>query len=224
MPDAPAARPANAGCPRCGAAFHCGAREAACDCARITLDAATLARLRAAYGSHCLCNACLRALQTAGSAPAALRIRLDDLRSPEIGALLDEHLAHMRSISPPESVHALDLDALRRPGISFWTAWSIDGALLGCGALKQLDARHGEIKSMRTAATARRSGVARALLAHIVAEAERRGYTRLSLETGAEPPFAPARSLYERFGFGYCGPFDGYGEDPNSVFMTRVLA
>ena len=218
MPDAGAAD--NARCPRCGAAFHCGAAEARCECAEVTLDAATLARLRAVYGTQCLCGACLRALQ----APAALQIRLDDLRGPEIKALLEEHLAHMRSISPPESVHALDLDALRRPEISFWTAWSADGAaLLGCGALKHLDARHGEIKSMRTAAAARRGGVARALLAHIVAEAGRRGYARLSLETGAEPPFVPARALYARFGFVVCGPFEGYTLDPNSVFMTRTL-
>lgn len=217
---AEASAPDNAHCPRCGAAFHCGAGEARCDCAQVSLDAATLARLRAEYGTRCLCGACLRAMQ----APEAMQIRLDDLRGPEIKALLEEHLAHMRSISPPESVHALDLDALRRPGISFWTAWSADGtALLGCGALKQIDPHHGEIKSMRTAAAARRSGVARAMLAHIVAEAGRRGYTRLSLETGSEPPFAPARGLYERFGFVVCVPFEGYALDPNSVFMTRAL-
>jgi putative acetyltransferase len=150
-------------------------------------------------------------------------IRRDDLGGPEIRALLDEHLAHMRSISPPESVHALDLDALRRPEISFWSAWSADGQLLGCGALKEIDVRHAEIKSMRTAAARRRSGVARAMLAHIVAEAKRRGYACLSLETGAEPAFAPARALYERFGFVLCPPFEGYVEDPNSVFMTKAL-
>ncbi len=152
-----------------------------------------------------------------------ITIRVDDLAGDEIRALLDEHLAHMRSISPPESVHALDLDALRRPGITFWTAWSRDGRLLGCGALKEIDARHGEIKSMRTAAAQRRSGVARAMLAHIIAEAKRRGYARLSLETGAEPPFAPARGLYASFDFTLCAPFEGYVEDPNSVFMTKAL-
>jgi putative acetyltransferase len=152
-----------------------------------------------------------------------MQIRIDDLRGREIRALLEEHLAHMRSISPPESVHALDLDALRQPGITFWTAWSPDGSLLGCGALKELDARHGEIKSMRTAAARRRSGVARALLAHIIAVAEGRSYARLSLETGAEPPFAPARSLYASFGFTFCAPFEGYVDDPNSVFMTKAL-
>lgn len=151
-----------------------------------------------------------------------MRIELDDLAGPEIRALLQEHLLSMHSISPPESVHALDLAGLRAPEISFWTAWS-GPQLLGCGALKQLDPLHGEIKSMRTAAAHRRNGVARALLDHIVAEARRRRYARLSLETGAQPAFAPARRLYESFGFGYCSPFDGYAEDPNSVFMTRRL-
>lgn len=147
-------------------------------------------------------------------------IRVDDLAGPEIRALLEEHLADMRAISPPESVHALDLDGLRRPEITFWTAWS-GNALLGCGALKELSPDHGEVKSMRTARAHRRGGVARAMLAHIVAAARRRGYQRLSLETGSMAEFAPARALYERFGFGYCGPFAGYVDDPNSVFMTR---
>jgi putative acetyltransferase len=150
-------------------------------------------------------------------------IRADDLAGPEIRALLEEHLAHMHSLSPPESVHALDLDALRRPEIGFWTAWSEGGELLGCGALKRIDARHAEIKSMRTAAAHRGRGVARAMLEHILAEARRGGYARLSLETGAEPAFAPARALYERFGFSYCAPFEGYVQDPNSVFMMREL-
>lgn len=149
-------------------------------------------------------------------------IRVDDLAGPEIRALLEEHLADMHAISPPGSVHALDLDGLRRPDITFWTAWS-GAALLGCGALKELSPDHGEIKSMRTARAHRRSGVARTMLAHIVAEARRRGYERLSLETGSVAAFAPARALYERFGFGYCGPFAGYVDDPNSVFMTRAF-
>lgn len=149
-------------------------------------------------------------------------IRVDDLAGTEIRGLLEEHLADMRAISPPESVHALDLDGLRRPEITFWTAWS-GAALLGCGALKELSPDHGEVKSMRTARAHRRGGVARAMLAHIVAEARRRGYERLSLETGSMAEFAPARALYERFGFGYCGPFAGYVDDPNSVFMTRAL-
>lgn len=151
-----------------------------------------------------------------------MEIRRDDLSGREIRELLEEHLRSMRGISPPESVHALDLDGLRRPEISFWTAWSED-RLLGCGALKEIDARHGEIKSMRTVAAHRRSGVARAMLTHIVDEARRRKYARLSLETGAQPAFEPARRLYGSFGFGVCGPFEGYAADPNSVFMTRTL-
>ncbi len=151
-----------------------------------------------------------------------LHIRLDDLRGPEIRALLEEHLADMRRISPPESVHALDLDALRRPEISFWTVWA-GGEMLGCGALKELDSSHGEIKSMRTAAAHRGKGVARAVLAHAVDEATRRGYGRLSLETGSQPDFEPARRLYASFGFTFCGPFADYAEDPNSVFMTLAL-
>ncbi|MEZ5064046.1 MAG: GNAT family N-acetyltransferase [bacterium] len=149
-------------------------------------------------------------------------IRLDDLRGPEIRALLEEHLKNMRSISPPESVHALDLEALRRPEISFYTVWS-GGELLGCGALKELDSRHGEIKSMRTANAHRRRGVARVVLTHLLREAERRGYERVSLETGSQAAFEPARCLYTRFGFERCGPFEGYVEDPNSVFFTRSL-
>jgi putative acetyltransferase len=147
-------------------------------------------------------------------------IRLDDLSHPAVHALLREHLAGMASLSPPESVHALDLDRLRQPGISFWTAW--DGSeLLGCGALKQLSPTHGELKSMRTAAAHLRRGVAAALLTHILDEARRRGCVRLSLETGSVPGFDPARRLYERFGFVECGPFADYPEDPFSVFMTR---
>lgn len=149
-------------------------------------------------------------------------IRLDDLSSPEVHALLDEHLRSMASLSPPESVHALPLEALRRPDVTFWTAWAGD-ALLGCGALKELAPRHGEVKSMRTASAHRRTGVARALLDHIVAESRRRSYERLSLETGSMRAFEPARRLYERAKFTYCGPFGDYVEDPNSVFMTLRL-
>jgi len=150
-------------------------------------------------------------------------IRVDDLAGPEIRALLEEHLQNMHQLSPPESVHALDLAALRAPEITFWTAWS-QGELFGCGALKSLDPTHGEIKSMRTASTRRRTGVGRAMLEHIIAEARRRGYARLSLETGSMDAFAPARRLYESFGFIYCAPFADYTEDPNSLFMTRTLA
>ena len=151
-----------------------------------------------------------------------MQIRIDDLRGPEIRALLEEHLRAMRQLSPPESVHALDLDALRRPGITFWTAW--EGiALLGCGALKELNPVHGEIKSMRTSVAHQRKGVARAMLGHIIDEGRRRSYARLSLETGSLQAFEPAQRLYESFGFTFCGPFADYIDDPYSVFMTRSL-
>lgn len=156
------------------------------------------------------------------AARANLQIRIDDLNGPQIQALLAEHLRNMQDISPPESVHALDLDGLRDPRITFWSAWEGE-VLQGCGALKQLDARHGEIKSMRTTQASRRSGVGGAVLAHIVGEARRRGYTRLSLETGSQAQFSPARRLYARFGFIECTPFANYRPDPNSVFMTLDL-
>jgi putative acetyltransferase len=151
-----------------------------------------------------------------------LNIKLDDLRGPEIAALLTEHLQCMAAVSPPESRHALNLDGLRKPGITFWTAW--DGpALAGCGALKELDATHAEIKSMRTARACLRQGVASRILQHLLTEATRRGYRRLSLETGSMPYFQPAHQLYTKFGFQPCSPFADYKEDPNSIFMTREL-
>ena len=152
-----------------------------------------------------------------------MHIRVDDLRGPEIAALLEEHIREMRATSPPKSKHALDLAGLRAPEITFWTIWE-EGMLAGCGALKELDAEHGEIKSMRTASGFRRRGVAALLLHHILGEARRRGYGRISLETGSMPPFAPARLLYRRFGFEVCGPFAGHKLDPNSGFMTKKLA
>jgi putative acetyltransferase len=147
-------------------------------------------------------------------------IRLDDLTSAQITELLREHLQGMARHSPPESVHALDLDGLRQPDVSFWSAWEGD-ELLGCGALKQLDGEHGEIKSMRTSSAHLRKGVAARLLQHIIDEAGRRSYRRLSLETGSAQAFAPARRLYARFGFQPCAPFADYVDDPYSVFMTR---
>jgi putative acetyltransferase len=151
-----------------------------------------------------------------------LDIRVDDPAHPEIAELLREHLRNMRLHSPPASVHALDIEALRQPEITFWGAWW-GAELLGCGAIRQLDPGHGEIKSMRTVAAHLRKGVASALLRHILEEAGRRCYRRLSLETGSAAAFAPARSLYAGFGFQPCGPFADYSPDPFSVFMTREL-
>ena len=149
-------------------------------------------------------------------------IRVDDLSSPEIIRLLREHLQSAAQHSPPESVHALDLEALRRPNITLWSAWE-GSELMGCGAIKELDPRHGEIKSMRTASPHLRKGVASRLMLHLLEEAGRRSYRRLSLETGSMEAFAAARGLYARFGFEPCGPFADYVEDPYSVFMTRAL-
>jgi putative acetyltransferase len=152
-----------------------------------------------------------------------LEIRIDDLTGRRIADFLGEHLEDLAQYSPPESRHALNLDQLRRPGITFWSAWGADDELLGCGALKELDPEHGEIKSMRTAPSHRREGVATRLLDTILEEAKRRGYERVSLETGSMAAFAPARWLYAKFGFEPCGPFADYVLDPNSVFMTRVM-
>ena len=157
-----------------------------------------------------------------GPQAGAWDIRRDDLSGYEIQALLAEHLRDMHRISPRESVHALDLSGLRAPDITLWTTWS-GVELLGCGALKELDPVHGEIKSMRTARAHLRQGVARALLVFMVEEARRRGYTRLSLETGSQESFEPARRLYASFGFEPCPPFGGYRVDPSSVFLTRAL-
>ena len=151
----------------------------------------------------------------------AWRIRRDDLSGAPIRALLAEHLRSMHALSPPGSVHALDLETLRRPDVTFWTLWSGADELLGCGALRELDATHGEIKSMRTAQAHRRRGVARAMLAHILVAARARGYARVSLETGAMAAFEAAQRLYREHGFSYCAPFAGYAPDPHSVFMTR---
>jgi putative acetyltransferase len=151
-----------------------------------------------------------------------MEIRRDDLSGPEVRALLKEHLANMRQITPPESIHALPIEGLRKPEVTFWSAWE-NGELLGCGALKELNAQHGEIKSMRTSSGHLRKGVGTALLDYIIGEAKRRGYRRLSLETGSMDAFEPARQLYGRAGFIFCGPFADYIEDSNSVFMEKEL-
>lgn len=151
-----------------------------------------------------------------------MEIRVDPLTSPEIRELLREHLQSVAQHSPPESVHALDLDELRKPNITFWSAWQ-GAELLGCCALKELDSGNAEIKSMRTSSRHLRKGVAAGLLKHLLEEAARRGYERLNLETGSMAAFAPARALYARFGFELCAPFGDYVRDPFSVFMTRDL-
>ncbi len=149
-------------------------------------------------------------------------IRVDDLSSPEIFQLLQEHLRSVALHSPPESVHTLDLEALRQPDVTFWSFWQ-KTELMGCGAIRELDSLHGEIKSMRTTSSHLREGVAARLMRHILAEARRRSYKRLSLETGSMQAFEPARNLHISFGFQRCGPFGDYVEDPNSAFLTRGL-
>lgn len=153
---------------------------------------------------------------------APLRLAAGGLDHEDVVALLDEHLAEMRATSPAESVHALPVEALREPGVAFWTVRRGD-VLLGCGALKDLGERHGEIKSMRTAASARGRGIGQILLRHLLDEARRAGLTRVSLETGTQDHFAPARRLYERHGFTEVGPFGDYRRDPNSAFYSLDL-
>ena len=151
-----------------------------------------------------------------------LRIVEDDLSGPEIAALLRLHLDEMHQWSPPESVHAMPIERLRQPDVTFFSAWSGD-ELAACGAIKHLDDRHGELKSMRAHPDWRGKGAGKAILAHLLAVARERGYRRVSLETGAPDEFLPARQLYASHGFELCGPFTGYVEDPFSVFMTRTL-
>jgi putative acetyltransferase len=151
-----------------------------------------------------------------------MEIKIDNLSGSEIAEFLEEHIREMKSVSPPESKHALDLEGLRKPEITFWTAWE-DDRLIGCGAIKELDAERAEIKSMRTTASYRGQGIASILLQHMLNEAKLRGYRCISLETGSMPFFEPARNLYTKYGFEYCAPFSTYREDPNSIFMTMKL-
>jgi putative acetyltransferase len=152
-----------------------------------------------------------------------VEIVVDDLSGPEIAAFLEEHIEEMKSVTPPGSKHALDLDGLRAPDVTFWTMLE-DGEIVGCGALKLLGGDEAEIKSMRVAEAHRGRGLASAILQHILAEARRRGIARVFLETGSFEFFAPARRLYLKHGFELCPPFADYEEDPNSVFMTKTLA
>lgn len=151
-----------------------------------------------------------------------MKIIIDDLSGPEIAEFLAEHVREMRAVTPLESKHALDLDGLRGPDVVFWSVYD-DDTLVGCGAIKRLGEAHAEVKSMRTAPARKRTGIASMMVEHIIKEARQRGYSRLSLETGATEFFLPARKLYEKFGFEYCGPFGDYQPDPNSAFMTRTL-
>jgi putative acetyltransferase len=151
-----------------------------------------------------------------------MQIEIDDPSRPDVYALLEEHLRNMHELSPPESVHALDVSRLKAPDITFWTVRE-GQQLLGCGALKQLSSDHGEIKSMRTPLALRRRGAGRAVLDHIISVAKQRGYTRLSLETGPASSFGAAHTLYANAGFQKCGPFGDYKPDPHSVFMTLDL-
>ena len=151
-----------------------------------------------------------------------MEIRLGGLDTPEVAVVLAEHLADMHRYSPPDSVHALDLERLAAPDLTFWSVWDGEQAI-GCGALRELDPTHGEMKSMRTGSAHRRRGVGALVLRHLVAEARGRGYRRLSLETGPQAEFAPARAMYARHGFVECGPFGPYAADEFSVFMTLEL-
>lgn len=159
---------------------------------------------------------------TPGAGEGDWRIVEDDLSGAAIRALLEQHFAGMLANSPAGSCHFLDFDGLNAADVTFWSIHQAD-ALAGCGALKMLDAAHGEIKSMRTADAFLRRGVAAHMLDHIIAEAHGRGLKRLSLETGSGAAFEPAIALYRRYGFGDCAPFADYQPDPFSRFMTRAL-
>ena len=151
-----------------------------------------------------------------------LSTRVDDLSDPRVIEFLEDHLRHMIAVTPPGCVHALDVEALRKPEITFWTVWE-KRSVVCCGALKKLDATHAELKSMRTATTHAGKGIASGLLRHILAEARKRGFERVSLETGSYEAFFPARRLYEKYGFVYCEPFSDYPKNATSVFMTIQL-
>jgi len=155
-------------------------------------------------------------------APPSLRFVLDDLSGGPARALIARHLAGMHANSPPESVHAFDVDRLRQPGVTFWSVW-VEEEIAGCGALKVLDSGRGELKSMRVADAYLGRGIGRAMLEHLTAEARARGLKSLWIETGSAPAFLPALRLYESAGFRRCGPFGDYREDPFSIFMTREL-
>ena len=149
-------------------------------------------------------------------------ISIDDPRATDVRELLERHLAFAGSHSPPEDVHALEVDGLLDPAVTLFT-FRLQGELLGVGALKQLDGRHAELKSMHTTQEARGRGIGRAMVDHLIGVARDRGFRRVSLETGSMPAFAPARSLYASAGFRRCGPFGDYSPSRNSTFMTLSL-
>lgn len=151
-----------------------------------------------------------------------MRIEPADLDSPAFAALMAEHQAAMQATAPLESQHALDLSGLKQAHVRVWVLRE-DDALLGCGALQRIDARHVEVKAMRTYRAYLRRGVGKAMLAHLLVEARAAGYTRARIETGSMDYFAPARQLYASAGFAECGPFASYADDPNSTYMTRDL-
>jgi putative acetyltransferase len=150
----------------------------------------------------------------------SMTIKVDDLTGPEIADLLRNYLQDVNALA--EETHALDLEGLRQPGITVWTIWN-GNEIAGCGALKELEAHHVELKSVYISTRFLRSGVATTLLEHILAAAKARGYSRVSLETGTEDYFEPARRFYEACRFSICGPFGDYAEDPGSIFMTKKL-
>ncbi len=155
-----------------------------------------------------------------------MHITPDDLTGPEIRALLERHFAGMLASSPKDSCHFLDFEGLKAPGVHFWSIWDDSSAppsLAGCGALRQLDDTHGEIKSMRTHDDHLRKGAGTQMLAHIIGQARAMGMKRLSLETGSTADFAPALALYKRFSFLECPPFGDYTFDPFSIYMTREI-
>jgi putative acetyltransferase len=162
------------------------------------------------------------AQQGVNSAVPEGEISIDDPRASDVRGLLERHLAFANLHSPPEDVHALDVDGLLEPDVTFFS-FRVDGVLLGVGALKQLDAHHAELKSMHTAEAARGQGIGGAMLAHLIGVARERGVTRVSLETGSMAAFAPARSIYAKAGFKECGPFGSYIPSVNSTFMTMSL-
>lgn len=152
----------------------------------------------------------------------ALRFQVDDLSGAQTRALIARHLAGMHASSPAGSCHALAVEQLKQPDVTFWTSW-LGEELVGCGALKQYDAQRGELKSMRVADAFLGRGFGQAMLEHLIARAQERGLKSLWLETGSSPPFKPALALYEKLGFVRCGPFGDYVEDPFSVFMRRDI-